>query len=116
MWLKVTEGIAIPFIGTAAGSACVFFMKKKLDRTVRRALAGFAGGVMVAASVWSLLAGKTVLVIAHRVRTGQAADKIVVLKEGRVAEEGAPKELYKNESGIFRRMTDLQASSAAWSV
>lgn len=55
MWLKVTEGIAIPFIGTALGSACVFFMKKELGRTVQRALTGFAEGVMVAASIWSLL-------------------------------------------------------------
>lgn len=55
MWLKVTEGIVIPFIGTAAGSACVFFMKKQLSRAVQRALTGFAGGVMVAASIWSLL-------------------------------------------------------------
>ena len=44
-----------------------------------------------------LLAGKTVLVIAHRMRTVEAADKIVVLKEGKVAEEGSPKELYNNE-------------------
>ncbi len=55
MWPKVAEGIAIPFIGTALGSACVFFMKKQLSRTVQRALTGFAGGVMVAASIWSLL-------------------------------------------------------------
>ncbi len=55
MWLKVAGGIAIPFIGTALGSACVFFMKKQLSRTVQRALTGFAGGVMVAASIWSLL-------------------------------------------------------------
>ena len=55
MWLNVFEGIAIPFIGTALGSACVFFMKKQLSRTVQRALTGFAGGVMVAASIWSLL-------------------------------------------------------------
>ncbi|MBR6916638.1 MAG: ZIP family metal transporter [Clostridia bacterium] len=55
MWLKTVEGIAIPFIGTALGSACVFFMKKELGRTVQRALTGFAGGVMVAASIWSLL-------------------------------------------------------------
>lgn len=47
MWLKVTEGIANPFIGTALGSACVFFMKKQLSRTLQRALTGFAGGVMV---------------------------------------------------------------------
>ena len=48
MWLNVIEGIAIPFIGTAAGSACVFFMKKQLRRAVQRALTGFAGVVMVA--------------------------------------------------------------------
>ncbi len=63
-----------------------------------------------------LLAGKTVLVIAHRMRTVEAADKIVVLKDGKVAEEGSPKELYANETGIFRRMADLQAKSAEWSV
>ena len=63
-----------------------------------------------------LLAGKTVLVIAHRMRTVEAADKIVVLKDGKVAEEGAPKELYINENGIFRRMADLQAQSARWRV
>ena len=63
-----------------------------------------------------LLAGKTVLVIAHRMRTVAAADKIVVLKDGRVAEEGTPKELYNNINGIFRRMADLQSASAAWSV
>ncbi len=45
----------IPFIGTSAGAACVFFMKKELNRAVQRALTGFAGGVMVAASIWSLL-------------------------------------------------------------
>ena len=63
-----------------------------------------------------LLAGKTVLVIAHRMRTVEAADKIVVLKDGKVAEEGSPQELYSNENGLFRRMADLQSASAAWSV
>ncbi len=48
-------GILIPFFGTVLGAACVFFMKKSLGDTVQRALAGFAAGVMVAASVWSLL-------------------------------------------------------------
>ena len=48
-------GIMIPFLGTTLGSACVFFMKKSLGDLVRRALAGFAAGVMVAASIWSLL-------------------------------------------------------------
>ncbi len=55
MWLTVSEGLLIPFLGTVLGSACVFFMKKELSRSVQRALTGFAGGVMVAASVWSLL-------------------------------------------------------------
>lgn len=55
MRFDVIEGLAIPFIGTALGSACVFFMKKQLSRTVQRALTGFAGGVMTAASIWSLL-------------------------------------------------------------
>lgn len=48
-------GILIPFIGTTLGSACVFFMKKSLSNMVQRSLAGFAAGVMVAASIWSLL-------------------------------------------------------------
>ena len=48
-------GILIPFIGTTLGSACVFFMKKSLSDMVQRSLAGFAAGVMVAASIWSLL-------------------------------------------------------------
>ena len=48
-------GILIPFLGTTLGAACVFFMKKSLSDLVRRSLAGFAAGVMVAASIWSLL-------------------------------------------------------------
>ena len=48
-------GIMIPFLGTTLGSACVFFMKKSLGVSVQRALTGFAAGVMVAASIWSLL-------------------------------------------------------------
>ena len=51
----VILGILIPFIGTSAGSACVFFMRHKLSRMVERSLMGFASGVMVAASIWSLL-------------------------------------------------------------
>ena len=45
----------IPFLGTTLGAACVFFMKESLGDLVQRALAGFAAGVMVAASIWSLL-------------------------------------------------------------
>ena len=48
-------GILIPFLGTMLGAACVFFMKKSLGDLVQRSLAGFATGVMVAASIWSLL-------------------------------------------------------------
>lgn len=48
-------GILIPFLGTTLSAMCVFFMRKKLGDLVQRALAGFAAGVMVAASIWSLL-------------------------------------------------------------
>ena len=48
-------GILIPFLGTTLGASCVFFMKKSLGDLVQRSLAGFAAGVMVAASIWSLL-------------------------------------------------------------
>ena len=48
-------GILIPFLGTTFGAACVFFMRRSLGDRVQRALAGFAAGVMTAASVWSLL-------------------------------------------------------------
>ncbi len=48
-------GLLIPFLGTVAGAACVFFMKKTLGDLVQRSLAGFAAGVMVAASIWSLI-------------------------------------------------------------
>lgn len=63
-----------------------------------------------------LLANKTVLVIAHRMRTVEAADKIVVLNDGRVAECGSPEELSAKENGIFRHMSELQRDSAAWSI
>jgi ZIP family zinc transporter len=53
--MDVFIGLMIPFLGTALGAACVFFMKKELKMPVQRALTGFAAGVMVAASIWSLL-------------------------------------------------------------
>lgn len=55
MILQVLLGLLIPFAGTTAGSACVVFMKNELKDKVQRALTGFASGVMVAASIWSLL-------------------------------------------------------------
>ena len=51
----ISKGLVIPFLGTALGSALVFFMKKELDLRIQKILSGFAAGIMVAASVWSLL-------------------------------------------------------------
>ena len=51
----VSLGLIIPFIGTALGSACVFFLKKNLSERIQKALTGFASGVMVAAAIWSLI-------------------------------------------------------------
>lgn len=55
MTTEILCGITIPFIGTTLGAACVFFMKNAMSDKVQRILTGFAAGVMVAASVWSLL-------------------------------------------------------------
>ncbi len=55
MTIEIFRGIMIPFVGTVLGSACVFFMKGAMKNKVARFLSGFAAGVMVAASVWSLL-------------------------------------------------------------
>ena len=55
MNLNAFWGILIPFLGTTVGAGCVFFMKKSMGDGIQRALTGFAAGVMVAASVWSLL-------------------------------------------------------------
>ena len=62
-----------------------------------------------------LLQNKTVLVIAHRMRTVEAADKIVVLKDGMVAEQGKPEDLM-NTGGEFAKMVNLQSESAKWAV
>lgn len=51
----VAQGLLIPFLGTTLGSALVFFMKKEINSNIQKALTGFAAGVMVAASIWSLL-------------------------------------------------------------
>ncbi len=55
MTQTVIYGLLIPFIGTTAGAACVFFLKNELKQGLQRALSGFAAGVMVAASIWSLI-------------------------------------------------------------
>ncbi len=53
--IETFEGLLVPFLGTSLGAGCVFLMKNNFSRTVERILTGFAAGVMVAASVWSLL-------------------------------------------------------------
>lgn len=55
MQKEIITGLLLPFIGTSAGSACVFFMKHSLSKQIQRALTGFAAGVMTAASIWSLI-------------------------------------------------------------
>lgn len=63
----------------------------------------------------ALLRDKTVLVIAHRMRTVMGADHVVVLADGRVAEEGTPEQLMER-GGMFRRMVELQRESSSWQV
>lgn len=53
--MELAAGLLLPLLGTSLGAACVFFLKNQLNRKVQKALLGFASGVMVAASVWSLL-------------------------------------------------------------
>ena len=62
-----------------------------------------------------LVKGKTVLIIAHRMRTVEAADKIVVLSDGIVAESGTHEELMK-KNGLYHRLVDLQTASANWKL
>ena len=68
---------------------------------------------MIQESISKLIENKTVLVIAHRMRTVDGVDKIVVLKEGVVAEQGKPQEL-KQQKGIYKHMVDMQMQSNAW--
>ena len=55
MRIEVIQGVLLPFLGTILGAGCVFFMRGGLRPMLQRALTGFAAGVMVAASIWSLL-------------------------------------------------------------
>lgn len=63
-----------------------------------------------------LIRNKTVMVIAHRMRTVSGADKIVVLSDGTIAEEGSPKDLLTKKDSAFHRMAQLQTASAEWSI
>ena len=55
MYIETISAVMLPFLGTCVGAAMVFFLKGSMNRSLQRALTGFAGGVMVAASVWSLI-------------------------------------------------------------
>lgn len=70
---------------------------------------------MIQSAISRLIKDKTVLVIAHRMRTVAGADKIVVLADGVVAEQGTPGELYK-KNGIYTHMVDLQSASGKWKI
>lgn len=70
---------------------------------------------MVQGAISNLVRNKTVLIIAHRMRTVAKADRIIVLKDGLVAEQGSPKELYER-NGIYRHMHDLQNQSQDWTL
>lgn len=70
---------------------------------------------MIQTALSRLIKDKTVLIIAHRMRTVAGADKIVVLADGVVAEQGTPGELYKKNS-IYARMVDLQSASGKWKI
>lgn len=66
-------------------------------------------------AISKLVKDKTVLIIAHRMRTVAGADKLIVLKDGVVAEQGAPDELYK-KNGIYTQMADMQRKSVDWKI
>ena len=55
MLIEIIKGLSVPFIGTTLGAFCVFFWKNELGKGMQKALTGFAAGVMIAASIWSLL-------------------------------------------------------------
>ena len=71
--------------------------------------------MLIQSALSRLIKDKTILVIAHRMRTVAEADKIVVLFNGIVAEQGKPDELYA-ENGIYTHMVDLQSDSGKWKI
>lgn len=70
---------------------------------------------MIQTALSRLIKDKTAFIIAHRMRTVAGTDKIVVLADGVVAEQGTPVELYK-KNGIYARMVDLQSASGKWKI
>lgn len=70
---------------------------------------------LIQTALSKLIKDKTVLVIAHRMRTVSSADKIIVLKDGKISETGTPEELMAKD-GIFKHMVDLQTTSRNWTI
>ena len=70
---------------------------------------------LIQSALSRLIQHKTVLVIAHRMRTVAGADQIVVLSEGKVAQQGPPQQLYR-QGGLYRHMVDLQANAGRWTI
>ena len=70
---------------------------------------------LIQSALSRLIANKTVLVIAHRMRTVAGADQIVVLADGKVAEQGRPETLLE-QNGVYRHMVEVQARSATWTI
>ena len=68
---------------------------------------------LIQESISKLIQNKTVIIIAHRMRTVDGVDKIVVLKDGKVAESGTPDDLKKCD-GIYKHMLDVQMESSKW--
>lgn len=71
------------------------------------------GGTMIQESISKLIANKTVLIIAHRMRSVEGCDKVVVLKDGKVVQSGKP-ELLKNEEGIYKHRIEVQHQTNSW--
>ena len=66
-------------------------------------------------AISGLVKNKTVLIIAHRMRTVAGADKVVVLEEGKVAQQGSPAKLME-QGGLYRHMVELQNESLNWTL
>ena len=81
----------------------------------RLACAAVENETLVQQAISNLVKNKTVLIIAHRMRTVAGADRIVVLKDGYVAEQGTPEELLEKK-GIYHHMAELQGKSLNWSL
>lgn len=111
----------MPFFTSCRIPSCDIFVKFK----VRTLLIGLALNSMpslsssqislIQTALSRLIADKTVLVIAHRMRTVAGADKIVVLSDGTVAEEGSPKELAE-KNGVYANMVKLQTENQSWKL